>query len=900
MAVTVDGCQSRSATVRTRRKIVVLSVRLTCPRGTFRLTGTIRGFRLDGVLSRSSKRRHFAARLTVPKGVVLKGKRGTRALTVVGNVDRLVRHGPSEISRVGTLEVARTEIDLLLSRRARVADVNAALASVGGRIMGSVKGSPLVAVCIPDPGDLRTLDKLRAMLAKMPGVLGAERGVLPAPDDLPSAFISPPSPGQLTATQHLLALRMPAAWNARAALMLSQRPLLVVLDDFGAGPLNPHVDAVNSGSVTRVGTFSNHGYHVVGIAAADFADDGTPQGLVTGVFPATTDLYTIDRVQLTPIEGFIALELEALSARHSHTHLVVNTSQNFLGYPNSMILAAAESWTALVHNNALDTRLVQASSAGNQSVNAVLNSAWNASVLASPLLDPATGRAMSSLKQTLVVEDLDSSGAPAFDPGCIDSFSDTHGNIAAVGEGVYSMLAGPFAGQLSGTSMSTPQMAGLAEYLWSIAPDLTAQEITQAIIQTAPHRTLCQSAPPADAYAATLSLDQPGPPSKANTPVRLAILDDNGDGKFDETDVIALARSVVTASNPTTRDWSRADLNGDGFTGGATTAPFDLDTAGSLRAGAPHLGPVTETIQGVPVSFDESSLTDTQILCYYAYSPLYTGSASIRDATLAGKCSASIYWSNTVGSGLSTHDEISRANADGSGVNPAFITSPLSGSQGGIEGLGVDAQHVYWANAGNGTIGRANIDGSGANSSFITTSGCCITGLTIDAQHVYWTSLSGFIGRANLDGSGVDTTFIAGTTNPRGIAVDAGHVYWSDIGGSPTDSTIGRANIDGSGVNPNFITFLTDPYGLAVDGSHIYWGDMIRSKVGRANLDGSGVDPNFIVSVGGPFGVAVDDAHVYWTNQSTGTIGRASLDGSSVNQSFIAATGDGAAAITVR
>jgi hypothetical protein len=127
--------------------------------------------------------------------------------------------------------------------------------------------------------------------------------------------------------------------------------------------------------------------------------------------------------------------------------------------------------------------------------------------------------------------------------------------------------------------------------------------------------------------------------------VRFAILDQNHDGRFDEADVSAFADHIFVDPPKTDRDWSRYDLNGDGFTGGDTTTAFDLDTAGSTRAGAPQFGTPTQTVHdtsGNPVQlqFDERHVTDADVLCYYAYSPLYTPAASDdqRDKILGNHC----------------------------------------------------------------------------------------------------------------------------------------------------------------------------------------------------------------------------------------------------------------------
>jgi sugar lactone lactonase YvrE len=53
---------------------------------------------------------------------------------------------------------------------------------------------------------------------------------------------------------------------------------------------------------------------------------------------------------------------------------------------------------------------------------------------------------------------------------------------------------------------------------------------------------------------------------------------------------------------------------------------------------------------------------------------------------------------------------IGRANLDGTGANPNFITSATN-----PDGLAVDGSHIYWANSGSTTIGRANLDGTGVD-----------------------------------------------------------------------------------------------------------------------------------------------------------------------------------------
>ena len=164
-------------------------------------------------------------------------------------------------------------------------------------------------------------------------------------------------------------------------------------------------------------------------------------------------------------------------------------------------------------------------------------------------------------------------------------------NLAAVGTNVFSLKLGNNAGNDTGTSQASPQVAGLAEYLWTIAPDLKAAEVATALRRTAaaplagsPCDPTLVSAPRLDAYAAVLSLDQAAPATPGGAPVRLALLDRNGDREFTHAD-LQIWVSGLPAADPPARTWGRADLNGDGFSGGTRTAAFDLNPAGSTRAG---------------------------------------------------------------------------------------------------------------------------------------------------------------------------------------------------------------------------------------------------------------------------------------------------------------------------
>jgi hypothetical protein len=223
--------------------------------------------------------------------------------------------------------------------------------------------------------------------------------------------------------------------------------------------------------------------------------------------------------------------------------------------------------------------------------------------------------------------------------------------------------------------------------------------------------------------------------------------------------------------------------------------------------------------------------------------------------------SAHVYWA--------TGSVIGRADLDGSDEDPLFIADLADATV----WVAVDADHIYWTDYVRssapvqewGTIGRANLDGTGVDRSFITgLPPWGVNGIAVDAGHVYWGDwYQDRIGRANLDGSGVQTDFIQ-ASNSGGVAVDGDHIYWAN--GTETNS-IGRANLDGTGVEPSFIPLSTYPLSIAVDADHLYWTvnecvgvcHFLRGRIARADLDGTHVEDAFI-STGSktPFGLAVD------------------------------------------
>jgi len=576
----------------------------------------------------------------------LTGDAAGLAKTAIQTVDVGDTYTPAEIS-VGPAgeEIIRTKLQIVFRPEARVGQVNTLLTDLKAVITTSIANFETVVVRIPDPGSLGALDTIVAQIETEPFVWFVGRSMLPTAEALPGNI--EPEPGTGVAVRHHLAVGAAGAWNARGAMVDSTR--VVIWDYFGDGVPNDDLDHAYDGDPAvdfATGALINHGYHVAGIIAGLFGGPDAPRGYVTGMMPGKIQLSVIDGQKTDPLDGSLRL-LMRLQALGGGTALV-NISQGVSASCNTPVTCRPDAewrpwgawWVQAIRTLGLENRVLILKSAGNINDNGNDDARYNrfeAIAALSPDLVDASGTPLPPLTNTLVVENIrPMPDFPYEGPRCLSSLSWRGGNVGAIGSGVWSLTdAGSTADYRSGTSMATPQVAGLAAYLLAIRPELTPQEIKAILLETAATvpaavdpgcSAWLSPAPIIQAYPALLALDRPSEGNE-QVPVRRAILDINDSRTFTGDDIVAILLAFETALGAV--DFGRADLNNDGRTGGETTRPFDLDLD-RVRAASG----VTATILGKTFAFDETALTDVAILCYYAYSSLYTGSAEARDLLL--------------------------------------------------------------------------------------------------------------------------------------------------------------------------------------------------------------------------------------------------------------------------
>lgn len=420
------------------------------------------------------------------------------------------------------------------------------------------------------------------------------------------------------------------------------------------------------------------------------------------MMPGLVQLSVVDLQKADPLDQQARLLIQLGSVATGT--VIVNTSLGWVCntattcLPEERVRKHAVSWIEKVRSAGLENRFLHVSSAGNFVEEAVrygvsearYNWFTGAAALLTDLVDSA-GNPVAPLTNVLMVENVRPGAYPYSAPRCLSQISFHGGHVGAMGSGVWSFTdAGTQTDQKDGTSMAAPQVAGLAAYLLAVRPELTPQDLSRIIRETAVPVAVetdpdCSSAaepaPVIQPYQALLALDRPDG-GIVQVPVRLALLDIDENGTYTDSDLTAFLAAWETAAGAA--DFGRGDLNNDRHTGGDGKRPFDLDANGR------HDDRLEVPVAARERIFDEAALTDVAIACYYAYSSLYTGDEAARDLLLQpyreqGHCgkgtevNVSASFPPIVVAGTPETFEITVLDLDGQPVPGLYVAVEVSG-----------------------------------------------------------------------------------------------------------------------------------------------------------------------------------------------------------------------------
>jgi hypothetical protein len=596
--------------------------------------------------------------------------------------------------------VLRTEIDIGFRPEATVAQANAVLDEVNGGVVSMIGNTNALLVRIPDPGDIQRLNEQIARVDTLPGVATVNKSVLleapqseadldtgtalgdaPSPDELPGGIFAS-NTSDIQRTDHHLAVRGHGAWNLREAISdnLDNRPWIVIGDFFGDDQPDVDYDAITDGDDfanfgpgndtddCEVNESCDHGYHVLGIILGDYGPSpgGSGRDDVTGIFPGFLRVNAVDLAEnntdARTWRRLVRSIDDVVTANGNDSRVVVNTSIGFTDPPRNRMNRLATRYSVAIQFNDLQDNVLHATAAGNTVTNSAGSTVRWPATRTSPYTFATLGDISTNLRgvsvdlpelnNILVVENRTVTGGTLTSPpspGCLNASSLFSGNISGIGTAVWSFgrtvtnTLGDTLGtdsrgaqNLSGTSMSTPQVAGVAAYTWAVDDSREGPELLNYLqgVSRSNYTSSCGTTPQPsiDALDAVRSAEDVAP-RRALHDVATGPGIGGSDGVFDADDLRYTLGQFAGGAN---QDYGRYDFNGDGWTdgqkGSSRTEPLDLNADGERESS------VSLNMAGYSRNFDETDVTDLDVLCFDAFDAPYNGSTSQRNRLLGEPC----------------------------------------------------------------------------------------------------------------------------------------------------------------------------------------------------------------------------------------------------------------------
>ncbi len=599
-----------------------------------------------------------------PEGMLLNGAPDTLANDALEEFDANKPVGEEDIATTDdAILVVLTKLELSFNPDTAVSEVNALLDSLKARIVQMSPDFSFVVIQFPNPGTLNEYFQIVQAIMVEPIVEAVVQVGFRQPAELPSQGYSsvPLNIAQYYNIDHHLAVRAPAAWNARDLLNGGAKPTLIVYDTFGNGKpgaeLDMAVDCVSSdagGTKTNVcpeivsplaPKYITHGDHVAGIVGATYADANP----AVGMFPSRLNAKFLSMIEsdgIQIVDTSITDRLLWQMIENTPGNVILNTSlsgglecSKDHQDPEECLVGLKLRWMRAMKPH--ESRVFHVNAAGN-GFGSEIQYASDINIAAL-----WTHPGILDLTNTLIVQNRGNTMPEAPRPQCDLADSSNviklpltgtavTSVISAIGEYVSSLpMQGTVLTEMHGTSMATPQVAGVAAMLWTLDNTLSPEALKNRLYETAsmPCDNYGSGAPAVDAYAAVLAADSKLTTNDAK--VRLEILDVAAPAGFDDKDIAVFIKEYSAREKTgVENDYSRYDLNGDGYTGGPSTARFDLDADRVVDGDKSTVGPA----EAILAEYDETQVTDWEILCYYAYSPLFpsSGDTKKRDLLIFG------------------------------------------------------------------------------------------------------------------------------------------------------------------------------------------------------------------------------------------------------------------------